>query len=205
MNSHSRLESRTTRAGLFTLAATAVLVMGSGIASGHVYPAGRSSTKTNLVGAEVLGTRYAPKGPQDTAHRLSPAPANATNDIAEDGGCITRKNPVGPTRCVFGNSKSRTTIFLVGDSHAMEWEPAIKAASRAHGWKLVVYTKWACPFNAHEVMWGGWQPYASCQEWNRRVLHAVIAAHPTVVLTSAKKYQVPGPNGRTLSDAQSEP
>src|SRR5690348_2085636 len=123
MHLHSRLTSCLTQSGVVVVATMAVLAAGSGIAGGNASPnigeAGNASATTaHLRGAEVLGTPYAPSGPQDTASYIAPAPATAGTDKAEDGKCIARNTRTVPTRCVFGDSASQTTIFLVGDSHA---------------------------------------------------------------------------------------
>ncbi|HET6876786.1 MAG TPA: SGNH hydrolase domain-containing protein [Jatrophihabitans sp.] len=199
------------------LAATATALLVSSFVSGSAHavlvgadagrasplPSAESAGRT-LIGAEVLGTPYAPHRPQDTARYISPRPAKSYTSKPENGRCISHFAVTDQTRCTFGDLRSHTTIFLVGDSHVMQWEPALKVAARQHGWKLVTDAKWACPFNAREVLLGHHE-YASCLQWNRTVLHTVLHAHPTLVLTSAMKYRVADANGHPLSYARSKP
>ena len=40
---------------------------------------------------------------------------------------------------------SKTTVVLFGDSHAMQWFPALNGLAKEHDWRLVGLTKAACP------------------------------------------------------------
>ena len=40
---------------------------------------------------------------------------------------------------------SKTTVVLFGDSHAMQWFPALNGLAKEHDWRLVGLTKAARP------------------------------------------------------------
>ena len=52
---------------------------------------------------------------------------------------------VAATSCVFGDSRSRQTIVLFGDSHAVMWLPAIEPAAARRHWRLIVLWQPTCP------------------------------------------------------------
>lgn len=162
------------------------------------------SQARQLVGAEVLGTRHSPHGPQDHADSISPDPINARFDFPEHHHCIALFTDSTVLRCDRGDTASRTVIDLVGDSHAMQWLPALEGAARARHWHIVTMTHEACPFTTANVLISG-RPYTECAAWNRQVIRAVLAQHPSLVLTTAREYRTDGPGGAALSVPQSVP
>ncbi|HSF97541.1 MAG TPA: acyltransferase family protein [Ornithinibacter sp.] len=88
-----------------------------------------------------------------------------------------------PVRCTFGDAEGSTTIALVGDSKAMQWLPALEEAATSRGWRIVTWGKSACAF-ADAPAAEAATAYPECDDWNERVLHALRADPPDVVLTS---------------------
>lgn len=91
-----------------------------------------------------------------------------------------------PLSCIFGNDSAQKKAVLIGDSHAAQWLPALQSLYRDKTeWKLITYTKTACPFNAASVTIGKERrAYESCVEWNQRVLAELKALRPNVVVTT---------------------
>ncbi|WP_089154198.1 SGNH hydrolase domain-containing protein [Micromonospora sp. NBS 11-29] len=77
----------------------------------------------------------------------------------------------GITPCVYGDPESTTTIALAGDSHALQWLPALRAVAEAERWRVTTYTLGGCPFIDMENMaaWKEW-PAPRCVDWNHRLL-----------------------------------
>ncbi|MCY1361461.1 hypothetical protein D9M69_481280 [compost metagenome] len=46
-----------------------------------------------------------------------------------------------PIACVYGNKESSFKVYLIGDSHAAQWQPALEKIAKERNWKLVVYSK----------------------------------------------------------------
>ena len=73
------------------------------------------------------------------------------------------------TRCYYGNVRSKTTIVLFGDSHALAWFPAVERVAKDRGWRLINVTRSACPpaklrsysRATHEIL-------RSCISWRAR-------------------------------------
>jgi peptidoglycan/LPS O-acetylase OafA/YrhL/capsular polysaccharide biosynthesis protein len=160
-------------------------------------------------GAEVL--RADPRGdpagaPLDRFSSITPDPLTSrTEDIpGGGGGCTLPQNDAADHPCVFGAKDSDLQIDLVGDSHAMQWEPALAAAALANNWRVVTHTKGGCPFNAATFNSHG-LPWTACTDWNREVTRVIIAERPHLVITSElgdlyKTFK----NGRLLSGPQSQ-
>ena len=60
-------------------------------------------------------------------------------------GCHTQQNMASNSAsCTYGNKKSKTTIVLFGDSHALSWFPAIEKLAIYKNWKLISLTMSSC-------------------------------------------------------------
>ncbi len=116
---------------------------------------------------------------------LTPDPERAGEDrpAADVDRCQVDERSDEPVRCQFGTA-SATTIALVGDSKAMQWLPALERLATAHHWRIVTYGKSSCAFSSGGAALGA-QAYPSCDRWNARVLRALLAEHPDVVVTSS--------------------
>ena len=69
--------------------------------------------------------------------------------------------------CVFANPNSKRTMWLIGDSHAAMWFPAVSQFARDHDLRLVVYTKSSCPIMAG-IPYSPQRskPYTLCRDYN---------------------------------------
>ena len=119
--------------------------------------------------------------------------------------CLLTFSQTTSPECRFGDPSATTSIALIGDSHAVQWFPALEAAANANHWKLIVLTKRACPTASVSVMLGASNPYPACDQWRTRAL-ARIAASDTdlVVITSWRKGYKGNAGGSpyTIGDAQ---
>ena len=64
--------------------------------------------------------------------------------INDDGCHIHIRQTVSP-QCEYGDTSSKQTIVLYGDSHAAQWFPALDLIGKKRGIKIVSLTKSACP------------------------------------------------------------
>jgi peptidoglycan/LPS O-acetylase OafA/YrhL len=141
--------------------------------------------------------------------RLVMTPAAARGDLP--GGtrdCYSSyQATVAPADCLFGDTAGKTTVVLIGDSHAQQWFPAFDQAAKAHHWRLWLWTKPACPIidlGVRLPQFYGTYPW--CSQWRASVL-ARLATLPevdaVVVTNYAGVIDEPGrfatPRGRSLS------
>ncbi|SCE95741.1 acyltransferase family protein [Micromonospora mirobrigensis] len=153
-------------------------------------------------GAAALGSspRDSPAGiPVDRVDSIFPDPLRVGEDVpAAYQRCIVDQATVTARRCVFGDPAGRTTVALVGDSHAYHWLPALDPAAKRNHWRIVLYAKATCPFVEATVIFAG-RPYETCTRWNASVRAALRGPdRPDLLLTSDAGYLVVE-NGRTAS------
>ncbi|HVX32057.1 MAG TPA: SGNH hydrolase domain-containing protein, partial [Solirubrobacterales bacterium] len=135
---------------------------------------------------------------------IRPAPAAAEADVPAPQleGCmigieLTRSGP-----CVYGDTRGHRTLILFGDSHALQFFPALEVVAERNRWRLVVLTKRECP--AAEVtvfnrLAGG--SYGACDTWRREELRRLErrGGHPVVLLGGKTDYTALGDAGEELS------
>jgi hypothetical protein len=123
--------------------------------------------------------------------------AAARNDgMAHDCWGSLLENATAP--CVFGDTTSRTSVVLMGDSHAEHWLPAVDRIGRERRWKIIAMVKPACPVaDIPELVSARLKRgYVECTQWRRMMLRRIVSLHPTmVILSSWDHYMPPDGNG----------
>ncbi len=158
------------------------------------------------IGAEILAAN--PRGdkngaPRDDFESINPDPINAKHDAPDGGNCITLILASADEQCEFGDVTSSTTIDLVGDSHAMQWLPALITSALAHHWRIITHTKQSCPLTATTIV-GPNGPYTQCSAWNAAVTKTILQEKPALVLTSTSRDHQAFVDGEALNLAGSQ-
>jgi hypothetical protein len=118
----------------------------------------------------------------DTASRVYPkvAPTGNTSSCAN------------LTRCVFGDTSSKTVIVLYGDSHAYMWLPALAPAAKTLKAKLILVWWPVCPVaylpTAYDYV--GTPTWSGCTAWRTSIVAAIKKLKPTLVLISERTADV---------------
>ncbi|MDQ5894837.1 MAG: hypothetical protein QG596_1098 [Actinomycetota bacterium] len=130
----------------------------------------------------------------------------ALDEVATDKGevayddCRPWVENVKPLMCVYGNPESKTTVALVGDSHALQWGPPLIRLAKRRDWRLVTFIRANCPIAA--------VPYERyCDQWRSNAFEAIEAERPRHVIVSTSiggRYRLIV-NGEQLSRRASEP
>ncbi len=95
--------------------------------------------------------------------------------------------------CEFGDATSRTTLALLGDSHAEHWLGALDGYGKERGVKIVAMVKGGCPVaDIPELM----QPrlrryYHECTRYREAMLRRIIAMRPTAAILSSWDHYLP--------------
>ncbi|GAB2980174.1 acyltransferase family protein [Saccharothrix stipae] len=140
-----------------------------------------------------------PLGPAKVVHM---GPANEY--FKQPPGCAAAEDEADVMVCDFsGGSGSARTVWLVGDSHAQQWQPPVADLAREHGWVLKLAYLGGCPFA--EVDFVGYRGTATdeakrkCADWTARMTDVIADDSPSVVLTSfyARKELVDDGSGRS--------
>jgi len=114
--------------------------------------------------------------------------ARADTPSAMFPGCHGRIRDRTPKPCAAGNKTATRTIVLLGDSHAQHWLPALDKAGREHDWRIVSFTKSACPWVDTPVyveLVGFLRPYDECSDWRAAALPMIVALKPEIILMGA--------------------
>jgi peptidoglycan/LPS O-acetylase OafA/YrhL len=194
--SHYLVEQPMRHAGFFkarrgrSLRLGGALVGVSLVSSCALLVGGSSSAEQDAVSVpQAAGAPAAPPAPapspaagEDPAEE-DPAgpttPAAARDDRPRDGDdCYVayESTTVPPAqKCRFGPAKgAKRTIALVGDSHAMQWRPALERAAKERGWAIYVFAKSSCTVSDAPVwLKQNKAPYDSCGPWRDKVLDRV--------------------------------
>jgi peptidoglycan/LPS O-acetylase OafA/YrhL/cellulose synthase/poly-beta-1,6-N-acetylglucosamine synthase-like glycosyltransferase len=95
--------------------------------------------------------------------------------------------------CVYGDPDGVHTMVLIGDSHAQQWLPALDTEAKAKKWKLIAWTKAACPIadlSVHAEQLGN-RLFTECDQWRKITLGKVDGTHPDVLVVTQSD-SVPG-------------
>ncbi|WP_176480183.1 acyltransferase family protein [Mesorhizobium sp. WSM3859] len=161
------------------------------VAGGLVYAIDRQPIDTSLVGtasypgpAALLSNAAVPDG-------VRPLPP--LSKIGSDVPVIYRmkchqeQKGIDATGCRLGDPAGTRTIVVMGDSHAAQWVPAVDKIAKDRKWKLISFTKAACPVSRVTILDHG-KPYEQCALWREKVLAEIARLKPDFVITSQSNY-----------------
>jgi peptidoglycan/LPS O-acetylase OafA/YrhL len=96
--------------------------------------------------------------------------------------------------CTYGDTTSKTTVVLYGDSHAAQWFPALELLAKERRFKLVSLTKSACPAVDVPRADQGAFKNSDCEKWRSNSVKRIKELAPVAVITSSFQYFTP-PHG----------
>ena len=147
---------------------------------------------------------------QKSAKAVHPTPREAETkenrpQMYADGCHLTFPETEAP-ECVYGNPSSETTVVLFGDSHAMQWFPALNKIAKERDWRLVGLTKAACPpAEVHIYNASLRRAYRECAEWREQMLERIVQEeNPSLIVTSSLPTYRPREDGKRLPQDASE-
>ena len=98
--------------------------------------------------------------------------------------CVVMFADARPRTCVYGDTIAETTIVLFGDSHAMQWFPALASMAEDRGWRLISLIKAGCPAADVVVRRATHKPFPQCTRWREAALAEIDRIRPDAVLIS---------------------
>lgn len=151
-------------------------------------------------GAEVMG----PEDPRrESVEAVRPAPTAAASDRGPlwGDGCVLVGDATEPPNCVSGDRRGATTVVLLGDSHALQWSPALLRVAEQRGWRVVQLVKAGCV--VAQVTYE-----RSCDVWRYKAMRRIARQlRPDLVVVSSStggRYRVVH-EGERLSREASQP
>ncbi|GED09638.1 acyltransferase family protein [Cellulosimicrobium cellulans] len=110
-------------------------------------------------------------------------------------------------RCDFGGGPDAPRVWVMGDSHAQQWQAPLLEIADERGWQVTLSFLGACP--PADVEYVGYrgnpataEKRAQCDEWRDAVHDEISAEKPAMVFTSsfARAEQVDDGTGRSATE-----
>jgi hypothetical protein len=117
----------------------------------------------------------------------------AAREDRKSHGCWATTVDKLPAHCEFGDTRSSTTLVLLGDSHAEHWLGALDRAGREHGWKIVAMVKGGCPVADMRGLLGRRvaRQYRECDRYRETMLRQIESMRPSAVILSSWDHDIP--------------
>jgi peptidoglycan/LPS O-acetylase OafA/YrhL len=204
---HSETLTRYPRKALALGGACTLSSVALGLLLFAVTPSVPTKPESQVAGAAALQEDHEL---QKSAEAVRPTPREAE---AKDNrpqmhadGCHLEFPETSFPECVYGNPSSETTVVLFGDSHAMQWFPALNELASERDWRLVGLTKGACPpARVHVYNASLRREYRECDAWRERALRRITQEEdPSMVVTGSLTTYTVMENGKRLSQDSSE-
>ncbi|WP_253863648.1 acyltransferase family protein [Prauserella halophila] len=177
---------RPRRALTLGVACTAIAVI-PGLVLPLTIPSLPTKAPDEATGAPALGHGDAV---QPSVDAVRPEPRLARQDWPRnyDDGCHADRPETTSPDCVYGDPGSERTVVLFGDSHAMQYFPALERLAKERGWRLVALTKSGCPppqVSLHNDALRRY--YSECDTWRADTLTRIKEKeNPDLVLTGGR-------------------
>jgi len=133
---------------------------------------------------------------------LSPPIDAVGDDVDELVGCSASAGQTTNDICTYGDGGADRTLVIVGDSHALHWVPALDAAGKAHGWRVLPVVKHGCTITNVTLVSSNGQPNTECDTWREWAIGEINTLDADKVIISQS---VPGSisdNGTRLTDSR---
>ncbi|MCB0870262.1 MAG: hypothetical protein KDB52_05465 [Solirubrobacterales bacterium] len=115
-------------------------------------------------------------------------------------GCLVYTNRVTSPPCHYGAVGSEKKAVIFGDSHALQWTPALIEIANKRGWELTMLLRKSCTAAIVNIS-------PVCNKWRHNALKRIKAEQPALVFvasnTAPNTFVMKG--GKRLSRAASEP
>ncbi|GGK89633.1 acyltransferase family protein [Mangrovihabitans endophyticus] len=155
-------------------------------------PATDTARALIAAGDEAAELRRLVVAGQDAAalpDNLTPALGGVAEDrtLPQTDGChLSFTATVPSSDCVYGRADAAATVVLFGDSHALQWFPAMREIAVRRGWRLVVLTKSSCsPADVTLDVDRLKRRYTECTAWRTGALRRIRQVAPNLVVVAS--------------------
>jgi peptidoglycan/LPS O-acetylase OafA/YrhL len=127
---------------------------------------------------------------KDVPSNLNPPLADAAGEVGAMmfNGCLRLPIQAGQPECAMGDTASKTTVAVVGDSHASMWIPAFQQVGTQRPWRIETMAKAACPMMDLPIANRFVAPLVEylqhCEQWRGQVMDRLRAEHPRLIVVS---------------------
>ncbi len=170
------------------------------IASVSVGAVVEEARTTNSTGAAALldpANRNVVWSEIKSVDEMRPLATEAVDDrppfYSDGSGCQVEGGDATPKPCEWGDTASKRTVVIVGDSKIAQWQTVLDEIAKDEGWKLVQITKSACPFTDASID----RPNkVDCRAWGKAALQKILDLDPDLVIASHRMREAL-PEGKT--------
>lgn len=152
---------------------TASLVAGLALSTNRIDV--KTLSADQAPGAAVLKGGKFPIENKVEGIRPSPLDANDDKGQAYDDGCLVFGSTVDSPSCIYGDENSDTTVIIFGDSHALQYAPAMETVADEKGWKLIVLSRGLCTPADVDIS-------NICDEWRDNSMDRIADEDPDMVI-----------------------
>jgi peptidoglycan/LPS O-acetylase OafA/YrhL len=166
-----------------------------GVLSGALLVLPSVTSDSTAAPGDVLGARAVLDGGSDwfvdDPVSITPSPDKATSDVPVlyADHCQSPTGETTPRLCEYGDPKGSWTMVLVGDSKAAQWQPALDTIAKREHFRLITLVKGSCAFSDGALLLPRGRPFPDCATWNTEAMDALLAARPSVVVTTQREYR----------------
>lgn len=179
--------------------------MAIGVSAGlmltDLQPTLHTAPLSDVKGAAALRDQPRPQRRAD-AVRPNPLRARADRSRMYYDGCLVGIDGTNSNRCLYGDPEGERTLILFGDSHALQYAPALEELAETRHWRLIVLTKAECsPGEVPIRSMVADREYSQCDAWREESLERIeMGVGSTVVVMSGDTVYTPyGSDGEELS------
>ena len=176
----------------------------AGVALRDAQPTLRTAPLADVKGAAALAEQ---PHPQRSADAVRPNPLRAREDRSRAyyDGCLVGIEGTNSNKCLYGDPEGKRTLILFGDSHAMQYFPALDELAEKRRWRLITLTKAECtPGEVQIRSMVADREYSQCDTWREDALQRIEAGDPRtaiVVMSGDTAYTPYGSDGEELAGA----
>jgi len=163
---------------------------------------------TAALRAALASTQWPDLSPDPAAFTAGGGSAKPEEWVVD--GCLggnEAKDPdpvVNAGGCVYGNPEASRDMVLFGDSVAMAYLPALRAALNPDEWRIHVFTAAGCtPAVVAQTRIGG-APYPECPRFRDWAVQRIGELHPEVLVLASFRYDPALVSGATGDAADAE-
>jgi peptidoglycan/LPS O-acetylase OafA/YrhL len=126
--------------------------------------------------------------PEKTTGALTPTPLQAATDKSDayhktDGhDCFAFIPAFAVRTCTFGDPKAKTSVALVGNSHAGQWLPALETLAAQNHWRITTYLASQCAFATTRQNFATPEFATNCVDWGASVAKRLLTGHYNLVV-----------------------
>jgi peptidoglycan/LPS O-acetylase OafA/YrhL len=195
----STLHVRRTRATLAAAVVGPALAVAVGVALSESISSPPALAAREAEGAPQLARTHKI---QRAAVAVRPRPRDASADRGRPyyDGCLAGERATTSKPCVYGKRRAKTTVVLFGDSHAMQYFPALQKIALRRHWRLVELTKGGCPPPRVRVIYTlSRRDYTQCDAWREYALRRIERTErPALVIAAASAHYAVVRSGHRL-------